>query len=373
MKNNTRTTETKKDVHERIAEQVMQIGSSEEAWKEWVQFRARFHQYSYYNQMSINAVRPLAKHVKGYRDWRENGRQVTYGSDQMSILYPRKKTAETEEEAEENGVEIGEEYLVTFGRSNVYAWADTVPIVDKDPADIPGQVPFVDGHPKNIPDEKMAREAPLCKQPDHSVTAKEAGTETLPTPIPEMEGDEFEELRAKAEQLAREEGFSIQTLPREGAVKGAYDPATKTIKYRETLSENQAAKTLIHELAHGLTFERLDEENVEDMNASGLEIIAEGTAHMTCAMFGLDTSEYSFPYLRSHVLGPEAIRSDEEDVQEQAEKMREAIGKHLREINRFSDKIWEGIIEREEGGGVSSDSEGDSSSDQGDSSLESSL
>lgn len=333
------------DIHDQIAEQILTIGGDEEAWEEWVEFRARFHDYSYYNRLSIHSRYPMAECVKGYRDWRENGRQVEYGATKAPIIFPLTSVAEDEEEAEEHGVNVGEEYTKGFGESSVYPWGVTIPIVDRPPNEIEGKVPFVDGDPSNIPEEEMAEEAPLSEQPGYATTAKEAGTETLPEPIPLLDGEEHADILEGARRFATSEGYDVETSKAQGLAKGSYVHERKTITLRAGLPANQAAKTLVHELAHGLTYSNLDVEEIRGFDRAGHEVIAEGTAHMACKMLGFDTSGYSFPYLRSYLIGPEAITAEEEETREQAEEIKSVLQEHLRHIDHFSQAIRDGVLD----------------------------
>ena len=346
------------DIHDQIAEQILTIGGDEEAWEEWVEFRARFHDYSYYNRLSIHSRYPMAECVKGYRDWRENGRQVEYGATKAPIIFPLTSVAEDEEEAEEHGVNVGEEYTKGFGESSVYPWGVTIPIVDRPPSEIEGKVPFVDGDPSNIPEKEMAEEAPLSEQPGYATTAKEAGTETLPEPIPLLDGEEHADILEGARRFAIREGYDVKTTKAQGLAKGSYVHGRKTITLRTGLPANQAAKTLVHELAHGLTYSNLDVEEIRGFDRAGHEVIAEGTAHMACKMLGFDTSGYSFPYLRSHLIGPEAITAEEEETREQAEEIKSVLQGHLRHIDHFSQAIRDGVLDEMGSGEQRSTEEG---------------
>jgi hypothetical protein len=102
----------------------------------------------------------------------------------------------------------------------------------------------------------------------------------------------------------------VTTLQKGYVQKGDYTPGSDRIRYREDVPANQAAKTVCHELAHGLTYDRMGEDKRRELGHSGLEIIAEGAAYMACFMLGFDTSEYSFPYLRSKASGMESGKSD---------------------------------------------------------------
>ena len=64
------------------------------------------------------------------------------------------------------------------------------------------------------------------------------------------------------------------------------------------MSESQTIKTLIHEIAHAKLHDReLLEKAGEEKNQRTKEIEAESIAYTVCQYFGLDTSDYSFPYI----------------------------------------------------------------------------
>ena len=63
----------------------------------------------------------------------------------------------------------------------------------------------------------------------------------------------------------------------------------------ETMGESQTVKTLIHEIAHALVHD--NEEETEEKDPAVREIEAESIAYSVCRYYGLDTSEFSFPYL----------------------------------------------------------------------------
>lgn len=294
----------KKKAREKMNRQIMEIGGDEEAWENWMEFRSRFHQYSLANASLIFAQDSDARLVMGYKQWIEQGRQVEEGENGILIWVPYFKTPDDEEEAEKQDVEMDEEYLAGFGTAFVFAWHQTAPITEED----------------------------LHKYDGKAVTAEEAGTKTLPEPIPLLEGDGHKDLLRDVRRYAEQEGYEVQTYP-EGAAKGRFEPRTNRIWYREGMSANQAAKTTVHELAHGKTYEQFGEEEIQDLGREGMEIIAEGAAYMTCYILGLDTSEYSFPYLRHHASG------DSED------EIRESVEDHLRAIDDVATEIRSGVSE----------------------------
>lgn len=78
----------------------MQQGKSERL-AQYLEFSARFHRYSLYNQMLIYLQCPDATFVAGYRKWQEMGYQVGKGEKGIRILAPRPYRVTDEETHEE--------------------------------------------------------------------------------------------------------------------------------------------------------------------------------------------------------------------------------------------------------------------------------
>ncbi|WP_373249592.1 YodL domain-containing protein [Mediterraneibacter gnavus] len=84
----------------------------------------------------------------------------------------------------------------------------------------------------------------------------------------------------------------------DGNANGYYHNVDKEIVIKKGLSESQTLKTAIHETAHAKLHDR------EIMESLGVEkdrltkeVEAESVAYCVCSSFGLDTSDYSFPYI----------------------------------------------------------------------------
>ena len=84
-----------------------------------------------------------------------------------------------------------------------------------------------------------------------------------------------------------------------GNAKGYYHNEDKEIVIRKGMSESQTIKTAIHE-----SRARPDSMTCDEMKAKGekkdrltAEVEAESVAYCVCSAFGIDTSEYSFPYI----------------------------------------------------------------------------
>jgi len=82
---------------------------------------ARFHHYSFCNQLLILAQRPESTHVAGYQRWQALGRQVRQGEKSIHILAPVKKRQELED-----GQDGASQRLCGFRVAYVFDVAQTV-------------------------------------------------------------------------------------------------------------------------------------------------------------------------------------------------------------------------------------------------------
>lgn len=84
----------------------------------------------------------------------------------------------------------------------------------------------------------------------------------------------------------------------ESGAKGYFQVEENRIAIQEGMSEAQTVKTALHEASHASLH------NKEAMNADSdkksrnqKECEAESVAYVVCQHYGIDTSEYSFPYV----------------------------------------------------------------------------
>ena len=80
-----------------------------EHFLQYLDFCARFHRYSPYNQLLIFLQKPEATFVAGYRRWQELGQQVKRGEKGIEILAPvtyKRKDDEEEEEGRLAGFKV---------------------------------------------------------------------------------------------------------------------------------------------------------------------------------------------------------------------------------------------------------------------------
>jgi hypothetical protein len=98
----------------------------------------------------------------------------------------------------------------------------------------------------------------------------------------------------------RERGFTLGDAPDAvalGGANGVTDFLARTVQVRADMDDAARVKTLAHELAHIAL-------GHEDRRPEGLhrgigEVEAESVALMVCASFGLDSTDYTVPYVAS--------------------------------------------------------------------------
>ena len=231
------------EIHDQLVAAVEGLVSSEQ-WRAMLEVSARFHSYSLNNQLLIYLQCPDATRVCGYRAWQRLGRQVRKGSRGIKILAPCRRRVSSTEDEDKNEVE----------RIEILTGLRVVHVFD---------ISQTDG-------------------------------EELPEVAPRrLTGKVSQRLIDALEQRVDEEGF---TLRREAIARssrnGYADFERRLVVLREDLSGAQTAKTLIHELAHLLLHRDTDL-----CDRAVAEVEAESVAFVVASALGLDTSDYTFPYV----------------------------------------------------------------------------
>lgn len=284
-----------------LEEGVSEIFTSER-YTEYLQTMAKFHNYSFNNTMLIALQRPDATLVTGYRNWQSMGRQVMKGEKGITIIAPtpiKKKQMQEVLDKEgrpvlnENGDSIMKEVEVKIPRFKAITVFDIAQTVG-DPIEL------------MVPEE-------LKEAVNNYDLFMEAITEVSPVPI------RFDEISGNA--------------------KGYYHNEDKEIVIRKGMSESQTIKTAIHESGHARLHDR------DEMKAKGekkdrmtAEVEAESVAYCVCCAFGLDTSEYSFPYIANWSSG-----KDMKELKSSMDLIRRTAGEMIDEL---SAKMQELLAER---------------------------
>ena len=230
-------------------------------YQEFLKTMAKFHNYSFNNTMLIAMQRPDATLVTSYKNWQSMGRQVMKGEKGITIIAPApyKKMKEKE-------------------------------VLDENQRPIMG----TDGKPKT---EKVEVTVPHFKAVTVFDIAQTSG-EPIQTLAPELLTAAVQDFDSFMQAIQKISPVPIRFDEINGNANGYYHNVDKEIVIKKGLSESQTLKTAIHETAHAKLHDR------EIMESLGVEkdrltkeVEAESVAYCVCSSFGLDTSDYSFPYI----------------------------------------------------------------------------
>jgi len=121
---------------------------------------------------------------------------------------------------------------------------------------------------------------------------------TIIAPAPELLTAAVQDFDSFMQAIQKISPVPIRFDEIDGNANGYYHNADKEIVIKKGLSESQILKTAIHETAHAKLHDR------EIMESLGVEkdrltkeVEVESVAYCVCSSFGLDTSDYSFPYI----------------------------------------------------------------------------
>lgn len=249
---------------------------SGEDWAAAMRFAAGFRSRSFANTLLIFAQHqdafeqgrvsePFPSYVAGYEQWKTLGRQVAKGQTGYMIYAP--VTAR----------------FATTSPADAESWRR----LERGEKARPGDVvrsKMVGVKPAYVWDVSQTSGEPVPERARPRLLAGEA-------PAGLWEG-----LAAQV----RDRGFTLGDAPDVvalGGANGVTDFLARTVQVRAEMGDAARVKTLAHELAH-------IELGHEDRRLDGLhrgvgEVEAESVALMVCASFGLDSTDYTVPYVAS--------------------------------------------------------------------------
>jgi antirestriction protein ArdC len=226
-----------------LAESVAKLMQSDN-YKAALRLRKKMRQYSFSNVYLIWLQCPFASYVAGYQQWKALGRQVRKGETSIAITAPITKKREGEEKQYD---------LLGYKTASVFDISQT------------------DG-------------------------------DALELPVPKILEDSSDEIHASInclETYCKIQNIAL-TYERLERAKGMYSKTKHSIILRNDLPPLQTLKTFIHELAHALMHRETND------RVRG-ELEAESCAFLVCDALGLDSSQYSFPYLINWATNPREI------------------------------------------------------------------
>lgn len=275
-------------------------------YRNYLSTMAKFHRYSYRNSLLIQAQSPNATKVAGYKAWQTNfNRQVRKGEQGIQILGYTPRTVYTlEQKLGPNGA----------------------PILDKD-----GN-PVMENVPHKIP----------AYIPVYVYDISQTVGDPLPEIVYNLEGDTaiYQDLMSACSRVSP---YPIEFEDIPGAVRGYCDDEDKRIAIRNGLSQVHTIKTAIHELTHAT----LHSTAPVSLDRGTEEVQAESVAFIVCDHYGIDTSDYSFPYLatwsRNHEL--KTLHNSLDTIQRHSAFLIDQLDTQLKELTKERE-IREGLTER---------------------------
>jgi antirestriction protein ArdC len=241
------------EVHGELVEAVMSLVSADD-WVKFLDTARRFHRYSLNNVLLILAQAPEATQVASYRTWQGLGRQVRKGEKGIRILAPC-RYRRTDDGADAKG-ESGEYVIRGFTVVSVFDVSQT-----------------------------EGEELPTVAKPRI------------------LEGDVPNGMWESIASLIEKDGFSVARADC-GAANGETRFATREVVVAPHLPDRAAAKTLCHELAHV----RMHKDDLARRTRDIAEVEAESCAFIVARAWGLDSSDYSIPYVAHWAQSPQVVR-----------------------------------------------------------------
>ena len=251
-----------KEITERLEQGVKDLFTSEK-YTEYLKTMSQFHNYSFNNTLLIAMQKPESTLVAGLGTWNKKfNRRVKRGEKGIKIIAPA--PIKEKEEIEKFDPETNEPVLRPDGQ------------------------PETEEVEHIIPRFRVATVFDISR--------------TYGDPLPELDTPELmgrvENFEIFMEAIGIVSPAPMRYAEIEGDAKGYYSNTNKEIVIREGMSEKQTMKTAVHEVTHAMCHDRdVMEELGEKKNQMTREVEAESVAFTVCSYFGLDTSDYSFPYI----------------------------------------------------------------------------
>ena len=295
-----------KEITEQLEQGVKELFTSE-MYTEYLRTMSQFHNYSFNNTLLIAMQKPDATLVAGYQAWQKKfKRQVRRGEKAIQIIAPapireKQEVEKIDPETQEpvlrfDGQPETEEVEIVIPRFRVASVFD---------------ISQTDGEP--LPELETPE---LMGSVENFKVFMKAVQEVSPVPV------RFDEISSGA--------------------KGYYSNTEKEIVIQNGMSESQTMKTGIHEVTHAMLHDRdFMEEQGEKKNQMTKEVEAE-SAYTVCQYFGLDTSDYSFPYIAgwSSSMDMKELRTSMDTIRKTAgsfiDSMTEVIQRLMREQPELS-------------------------------------
>ena len=230
-------------------------------YQQYLNFCAKLPRYSVNNQILIMMQKPDATMCQSFTNWKEVNRHVRKGEKGIRILAPAPYKMQKEQE-------------------KVDASGKTILDKDGEPVKETVEVTINAFKPVSTFDVSQTEGEPIPTPGVDELTGSVEGYETLLAAIKEVVP-----VPISFEQI-------------DSGAKGFYHLEENRIVVQEGMSEAQTVKTLLHEASHqALHSKEAMDSAGEKKSKNQKETEAESVAYVVCQHYGIDTSDYSFPYV----------------------------------------------------------------------------
>jgi hypothetical protein len=262
-------------VHQRLQDAVENLTSGP-GWQQMLRTAAALPTYSPHNVLLITQQCPDARAVAGFHTWKALGRSVRKGEKGLAILSPvlRRGTSPDQQTATPQGRAAAASPAEGSGSASAE--------VSKDAA----------GRPRRVVGFRVV----------HVFDISQTDGPELPDLTPVLlNGQAPPGLLDGLSAQVREQGFQLIrhdfTIPHpgQGSPNGVTDYFSRTVIVRPDLTPAQTAKTLAHELGHVLLHG--PGQRPDGLTREQAEVEAESVAYVVTAAHGLDSSDYTIPYV----------------------------------------------------------------------------
>lgn len=243
-------------------------------YQKYLKTMARFPSYSMKNTLLIYKQCPHASFVAGYRTWQKDfGRYVKKGEKGIRILAPFLL-----EDKDQNSNDS-----------------------KKESSKISADNTFL-SKPKEKKEKPLEnkRKTKVGYQTIHVFDISQTEGKPLPTVKTAVLTSAVEAYESLFEALCALTTFRVQLADLDPGTNGLTRYQQATILVDRNLPQLQTIKTLLHEITHSRIHNPLlcREEDMDILRDKAVkETEAESTAFVVASYFGLDTSDFSFPYL----------------------------------------------------------------------------
>lgn len=255
--------------------------------KDFLRFAAKFHNYSFNNQMLIYAQKKDATYVNSAKRWMDLGRNVTKWDQGIIILAPM--TGKKKETEHEVGVDKEDKKFVFFRPVKVYDISSTEVL--------PGQ-----------------KDKAKIFEPNDWRQDTDENTEELTL------------LINAGIDLAKQKDISID-YEELGQGKGGYSAGGKIV-INNTYGGINKFSTLVHELAHEILHQVMKPEQRAKEKTRDFEYDAESVAYIVLQYFGFETKD-SARYIALWRGDSKAVKGRRENISKASKEIIQGIKKNV--------------------------------------------